>query len=86
MWMPSFKRMEVCYEISYITLCHKNKQKYHQPHIPYTDSVDPLTLICDDAQIAEWNNEGLPMDQMSTENATILTNSTRWPLMIDPQL
>lgn len=61
--------------------------KFHQqPHIPYTDSIDPLTLICDDAQIAEWNNEGLPMDQMSTENATILANSTRWPLMIDPQL
>lgn len=23
---------------------------------------------------------------MSSENATILTNSSRWPLMIDPQL
>lgn len=29
---------------------------------------------------------GLPSDRMSTENATILINSTRWPLMIDPQL
>lgn len=43
-------------------------------------------LMTDDAQIAAWNNEGLPADRMSTENATILTNSARWPLMIDPQL
>lgn len=42
--------------------------------------------MTDDAQIAAWNNEGLPADRMSTENATILTNSARWPLMIDPQL
>lgn len=54
--------------------------------IPHTAGVDPIELICDDAQIAEWNNEGLPSDRMSTENATILTNSARWPLMIDPQL
>ena len=40
----------------------------------------------DDADIATWNNEGLPSDRMSTENATILTNCDRWPLMIDPQL
>jgi len=57
-----------------------------QPLIPHTEGVDPLTLLSDDAQIATWNNEGLPMDGMSTENATILQHSTRWPLMIDPQL
>lgn len=43
-------------------------------------------MLTDDAQVAGWNNEGLPTDTMSTENATILTNSARWPLMIDPQL
>ena len=45
-----------------------------------------LSLLTDDATIAGWNNEGLPSDSMSTENATILTNSIKWPLMIDPQL
>ena len=45
-----------------------------------------LSLLTDDALIATWNNEGLPADNMSTENATILTNSVKWPLMIDPQL
>ncbi|XP_045527512.1 dynein beta chain, ciliary-like [Pieris brassicae] len=56
------------------------------PKIETTEGLDPLSMLTDDAQIACWNNEGLPTDSMSTENATILTNSARWPLMIDPQL
>ena len=31
-----------------------------------------LSLLTDDAIIAGWNNEGLPSDAMSTENAVIL--------------
>ena len=54
--------------------------------IPITEDLNPLTLVIDGAMVAGWNNEGLPSDQMSTENATILTNAERWPLMIDPQL
>ncbi|XP_024080370.1 dynein beta chain, ciliary isoform X1 [Cimex lectularius] len=57
-----------------------------EPAVPITDGLDPLSLLTDDAQIATWNNEGLPSDRMSTENATILSNTDRWPLMIDPQL
>ncbi|KAJ4427782.1 hypothetical protein ANN_25435 [Periplaneta americana] len=57
-----------------------------EPPVPITEGLDPLSLLTDDAQIAVWNNEGLPSDRMSTENATILSNSDRWPLMIDPQL
>ncbi|PIK39300.1 dynein beta-heavy chain [Apostichopus japonicus] len=54
--------------------------------IPITEGLDPLLLLTDDATVAVWNNEGLPSDRMSTENATILSNCERWPLMIDPQL
>uniref|UniRef100_A0A8C5WIH4 Dynein axonemal heavy chain 17 n=1 Tax=Leptobrachium leishanense TaxID=445787 RepID=A0A8C5WIH4_9ANUR len=54
--------------------------------IPVTESLDPLTMLTDDADIATWQNEGLPADHMSTENATILTSCERWPLMVDPQL
>ncbi|XP_032899964.1 dynein heavy chain 9, axonemal isoform X2 [Amblyraja radiata] len=54
--------------------------------IPVTSGLDPLTMLTDDADIATWQNESLPADRMSTENATILTSCERWPLMIDPQL
>ncbi|XP_041937573.1 dynein heavy chain 11, axonemal [Alosa sapidissima] len=54
--------------------------------IPMTEGLDPVCMLTDDATIAQWNNEGLPGDKMSTQNATILTNCERWPLLIDPQL
>ena len=57
-----------------------------QPPIPVTEGLDVLGLLTDSAKIARWNNENLPNDRMSIENATILTNAERWPLMIDPQL
>jgi len=59
---------------------------FHQVKIAITESLDPLSLLTDNATIAQWNNEDLPSDRMSTENATILVNAERWPLMIDPQL
>ena len=59
---------------------------FFQPSVPMTEDLDPLSLLTDDATVALWNNEGLPSDRMSTENATILTSAERWPLMIDPQL
>lgn len=53
--------------------------------IPITERRDLIAMLTDDATIAAWNNEGLPSDRMSTENATILTHCERWPLLIDPQ-
>jgi dynein heavy chain len=35
--------------------------------------------------VRAWNLAGLPKDQCSTDNALIVSNSRRWPLMIDPQ-
>uniref|UniRef100_A0A087YME5 Dynein axonemal heavy chain 17 n=1 Tax=Poecilia formosa TaxID=48698 RepID=A0A087YME5_POEFO len=58
----------------------------NQVPIPVTADLVPLTMLTDDADIAAWQNEGLPADGMSTENATILTSCQRWPLMVDPQL
>ena len=56
--------------------------------IPSSDveSIDVLKMLSDEAQVAAWKSEGLPADRLSLENAAIITNCSRWPLMIDPQL
>lgn len=43
-------------------------------------------VLVDAATIAGWVREGLPNDPTSVQNGAILTNSERWPLMMDPQL
>jgi dynein heavy chain len=78
-----------CFTKNYRNLLLQKWQEFLgklKPEIPMSEGLDVLTLLTDDAQIATWNNENLPSDRMSVENATILTNTDRWPLMIDPQL
>eukprot|EP00928_Gymnodinium_smaydae_P023763 TRINITY_DN1947_c0_g1_i2.p1 TRINITY_DN1947_c0_g1~~TRINITY_DN1947_c0_g1_i2.p1 ORF type:complete len:4562 (+),score=1174.36 TRINITY_DN1947_c0_g1_i2:66-13751(+) len=57
-----------------------------QRGIPMTENIDPLKVLATEADIANWQNEGLPSDRISVENAAVLTSCSRWPLMIDPQL
>ncbi|XP_072736834.1 dynein axonemal heavy chain 17 isoform X3 [Ciconia boyciana] len=54
--------------------------------IRITPGLDPLSLLTDAANVAAWSNQGLPSDRTSTENATILCNTQRWPLLVDAQL
>src|SRR3989338_9717733 len=55
--------------------------------IPTSECIDPLFgVLAEEAQVAQWNNEGLPSDRVSVENGAIVTNCKRWPLLIDPQL
>ena len=54
--------------------------------IPMSQGIMPLDMLTDAATNAKWANEGLPTDPLSIENGAIMTNASRWPLMIDPQL
>jgi dynein heavy chain len=61
----------------------KSIEKYG---VPYKDDIDPLTELVDGAKMAEWANQDLPDDRFSKENAAIIDQAARWPLIIDPQL
>jgi len=45
----------------------------------------PLAYLVTDTEVGAWNNEGLPNDTFSIENAAILKSSGRCPLLVDPQ-
>eukprot|EP00930_Biecheleria_cincta_P100463 TRINITY_DN920_c0_g1_i2.p1 TRINITY_DN920_c0_g1~~TRINITY_DN920_c0_g1_i2.p1 ORF type:complete len:4610 (-),score=1017.36 TRINITY_DN920_c0_g1_i2:106-13935(-) len=54
--------------------------------VPLGPKPDPLAVLSSDAEIAAWAGQGLPSDRVSCENGSILCNSQRWGLIIDPQL
>jgi dynein heavy chain len=62
------------------------KDESNPNKIPLSEGLDPLEILTNAAEIAGWNNEGLPTDRVSLENATMVVSCKRWPLIIDPQL
>ncbi|KAL0129633.1 hypothetical protein PUN28_001711 [Cardiocondyla obscurior] len=53
--------------------------------IPTSPNFDVKEFLADPSTIREWNIQGLPHDEFSTENGIIVTQGARWPLIIDPQ-
>ena len=59
--------------------------KTGEMEIPRSDIFSLTATLGDPVQIRDWNIQGLPSDNFSTENAIIVDIGRRWPLMIDPQ-
>lgn len=53
--------------------------------IPYTTNVNIISMLVDNATISEWTLQGLPNDELSVQNALIVTKSSSYPLLCDPQ-
>lgn len=56
-----------------------------QQKIPVTENFDFTEFLAKATDVRDWNIQGLPKDDFSTENGVISTRGSRWPLMIDPQ-
>ncbi|KAM4737020.1 LOW QUALITY PROTEIN: dynein axonemal heavy chain 12-like [Anableps anableps] len=54
-------------------------------NIPSSDDFSLSKTLGDPIKIRAWNITGLPSDSFSIDNGVIVSNSRRWPLMIDPQ-
>lgn len=46
--------------------------------IPFSDNLDIVSMLVDNATIADWNLEGLPNDELSIQNGLIVTKASRY--------
>ncbi|XP_068255611.1 dynein axonemal heavy chain 8 [Nyctibius grandis] len=53
--------------------------------IPFSESLNLISMLVDPPTISEWNLQGLPGDYLSIQNGIIVTKATRYPLLVDPQ-
>ena len=55
-------------------------------NLPRSPTFSLKGLLGNPVQIRDWIISGLPNDSFSTDNAIIVANSRRWPLLIDPEV
>eukprot|EP00961_Rhodomonas_salina_P215584 2912310-Rhodomonas_salina.1 len=53
--------------------------------LPHSENVNLIGVLQDPVAIRQWRIDGLPADELSTENGIIISKARRWPLMIDPE-
>jgi dynein heavy chain len=54
-------------------------------NIPVSENLQLTNFLVDQVTVGEWSLQGLPQDDLSIQNGIMVTRSSRYPLMIDPQ-
>ena len=55
-------------------------------NLPASEEFDFASFLADPKDVRDWTIAGLPADSFSVENGVMVTRSSRWPLMVDPQV
>jgi len=66
-------------------LCDSWIEKLVDENLPYSKDYDFVEFLAGKALAREWQQNGLPTDDFSTENGVLVTKGLRWALNIDPQ-
>ena len=56
-----------------------------QRGIPMSQPFRVEQMLTSEVEISKWTAEGLPPDELSTQNGILTTQASRFPLCIDPQ-
>jgi dynein heavy chain len=62
------------------------KADIEQKKIPLSNPYSLQSMLTTDLEMAQWEGEGLPSDELSIQNGILTTRASRWPLCIDPQM
>lgn len=88
---------DVLLATGFLSYCGPYNQKYRQDlvvkwmeiltdkTIPFTEDLNITNMLVDSSITSEWTLQGLPNDELSVQNALIVTKSSSYPLLIDPQ-
>ena len=60
-------------------------KKIRSMSIPHDGQFQFCSFLGTNAQTKKWQQDGLPIDNFSTENGVLITKGDRWALNIDPQ-
>eukprot|EP00929_Paragymnodinium_shiwhaense_P087549 TRINITY_DN476_c0_g6_i1.p1 TRINITY_DN476_c0_g6~~TRINITY_DN476_c0_g6_i1.p1 ORF type:complete len:3651 (-),score=1240.57 TRINITY_DN476_c0_g6_i1:538-10725(-) len=66
-------------------ICTDQLSETKKLQVPCSEKVQVVEFLVDQTVIGEWNMEGLPNDDLSVQNGIMVTSSSRYPLMVDPQ-
>jgi dynein heavy chain len=64
---------------------HRLSSDLKERKIPLSQNLDLTEFLADIGTIGDWNLAGLPTDPLSIQNGILVTRSSRYPLLIDPQ-